>query len=270
MHNLWQRRASALLGLALGLAALLGAQYGGGRVWQRYEHEMQDPVDDPPDARRKGEFALGRLRYYSPLDRGRGYARWGIDANKGDRLFIDLMSRLTRLDAGPIETIVELDSDEIFEHPFTLAISVGDWELSRPQTVRLRKYFDQGGFLMVDDFHNDREWATFMAGIRQIYPEAVVDELDAADPVFHTLFDTKKLTRVPGRNVVDGSQVERGGVVPHWRAIRDAKGHVVVVIGFNMDIGDGWEFADDPGYPEQFSTEAIRTGLSYAIYALTH
>lgn len=258
------------MGLALGLAALLGAQYGGGRVWQRYEHEMQDPVDDPPDARRKGEFALGRLRYYSPLDRGRGYARWGIDANKGDRLFIDLMSRLTRLDAGPIETIVELDSDEIFEHPFTLAISVGDWELSRPQTVRLRKYFDQGGFLMVDDFHNDREWATFMAGIRQIYPEAVVDELDAADPVFHTLFDTKKLTRVPGRNVVDGSQVERGGVVPHWRAIRDAKGHVVVVIGFNMDIGDGWEFADDPGYPEQFSTEAIRTGLSYAIYALTH
>lgn len=250
-------------------AAVLGAQYKS-RVWQRYEHEMQDPVDDPPDARRKGEFALGRLRYYSPLDGGRRYARWGIDANKGDRLFIDIMSRLTRLDAGPIETIVELEGDEIFEHPFTVAISVGDWELSKPQAHLLRKYFDQGGFLMVDDFHNDREWSSFMAGVRQIYPDAQVDELSATDPIFHTLFDTQKLIRVPGANVVHSSQVERGGEVPHWRAIRDGKGHIVIVIGFNMDVGDGWEFADDPSYPEQYATAAIRTGLSYAIYAMTH
>ena len=272
MRNIW-RRPVPVMGAVLLVsifAAMLCAQYKT-RVWQRYEHEMQDPVDDPPDATRKGEFALGRLRYYSPMDRGRGrYARWGIDANKGDRLFIDLMSRLTRLDAGPIETIVELDAEEIFEHPFTLAISVGDWELSAAQAARLRRYFDQGGFLMVDDFHNDREWASFMAGIRQIYPEADVEELQATDPIFHTLFDTKKLTRVPGQNVVHGSQIERGGEIPHWRAIRDGRGHIVVVIGFNMDIGDGWEFADDPDYPANYSTEAIRTGLSYAIYALTH
>jgi hypothetical protein len=147
---------------------------------------------------------------------------------------------------------------------------VGDWEISPQQGARLRKYFDRGGFLMVDDFHNEREWATFMEGIRQIYPDAIVDELDASDSIFHTLFDTKKLTRVPGANVVHGSGVERGGVTPHWRAIRDGKGHIVVVIGFNMDIGDGWEFADDPNYPEMYSSEAIRTGISYAIYALTH
>ncbi len=269
---MWQRPAPVVCAVLLAstLATVLYAQYQP-RVWQRYEHEMQDPVDDPPDARRKGEFALGRLRYYSPLDGGRSrYARWGIDANKGDRLFISLMSRLTRLDAGPIETIVELDSDEIFDHPFTFAISVGDWQISPTQAARLRRYFDQGGFLMVDDFHNDREWANFMAGIRQIYPQAEVDEMQPSDPIFQTLFDTRKLTRVPGQNVVHDSQVERGGEVPHWRAIRDAKGHIVVVIGFNMDIGDGWEFADDPDYPEQYSTEAIRTGLSYAIYALTH
>ena len=271
MRNLWRRRgpalcATALAGLfAVGLFALYKT-----RVWQRYEHELQDPVDDPPDATRKGEFSLGRIRYYSPLDNGRRYARWGIDANKGDRLFIGLMSRLTRLDAGPIETIVELDTEEIFEHPFSLAISAGDWELSRSQAARLRRYFDQGGFLMVDDFHNDREWARFMTGIHQIYPEAQADELEASDPIFHTLFDTKKLTRVPGQNVVHGDQIERGGITPHWRAIRDPRGHIVVVICFNMDIGDGWEFADDPDYPEQYSAEAIRTGLSYAIYALTH
>ena len=39
----------------------------GGRIWAQYEDEMQDPVEDPPDTGRKGEFVQGRLRYRSPL-----------------------------------------------------------------------------------------------------------------------------------------------------------------------------------------------------------
>ena len=241
------------------------------RIWARYEAEMQDPVDDPPDAGRKGEFVIGRLRYRSPLDRRRwGYARWGIDANKGDRLFIGILRRLTRIDVQPIETIIDIDSDEIFDLPFLLAISVGDWELSPSQAERLRKYFDRGGFLMVDDFHSDREWAIFMRGMRQIYPEVEVVELDDSFPAFHVLFDLKDRVRVPGANVVHGDGIERGGTVPHWRAVLDSRGRMIVAISFNMDVGDGWEFADDPDYPERFANEAIRLGTNYAIYALTH
>ena len=72
-----------------GFVVLATAQFRE-RVWARYEHEMQDPIEDPPDATRKGGFTVGRLRYRSPLDNRRfgGDARWGIDANKGDRLFI--------------------------------------------------------------------------------------------------------------------------------------------------------------------------------------
>lgn len=98
------------------------------------------------------------------------YARWGIDANKGDRLFIAILRRLTRIDVQPVETIIDIDSDAIFDLPWLLAVSVGDWQLSRSHAARLREYFARGGFLMVDDFHNEREWATFMTGIRQIDP----------------------------------------------------------------------------------------------------
>jgi hypothetical protein len=231
---------------------------------------MQDPVEDPPDVGRKGEFALGRLRYRSPLDGGRRYSRWGIDANKGDRLFIGILNRLTRIDVEPIETIVDVDSDVMFNHPWLIAISVGDWQLSPPQARRMREYFDRGGFLMVDDFHNEREWANFMAGIRQIDPAAQPVELTDAFQGFHVLFDMKDRVRVPGANVVHGSQIERGGVEPHWRGIMDAKGRMMVAISFNMDVGDGWEFADDPEYPERYSTEAIRLGTNYVIYAMTH
>ena len=254
------------------LFAVLGLTQVRQRAWAQYEAEMQDPVDDPPEVGRKGDFRLGRLRYRSDLDgrrRGR-YARWGIDANKCDRLLIAVLNRLTRIDAEPIETIIDIDSDEIFNYPWLLAISVGDWVLSPPQADRLRKYFDRGGFLMVDDFHNEREWENFMAGIYQIYPDAQVEDLTDSDPAFHVLFDLKERIRVPGANVVHGSQIERGGVVPHWRAMRDSKGRMIIAICFNMDVGDGLEFADDPSYPEKYSGEAIRLATNYVMYAMTH
>ncbi len=259
------------------LLASATAQMGGNRVWSRYEAEMQDPVDDPLDAGRKGEFALGRLRYRSPMDargrfRGGGYARWGIDANKGDRLFIGILRRLTRLDVEPIETIVDVDSDEMFNVPFLFAVSVGDWELSPSQAGRLGEYLRRGGFLLVDDFHNDREWARFMEGVHQMALASEPEDLDVAAPPFHVLFDMKERVRVSGANVVHGSGIERGGVEPHWRAILDPRGtgRMMVAISFNQDMGDGWEFADDPEYPERLSSEAMRLGTNYVIYAMTH
>jgi hypothetical protein len=255
--------------LAVAVAPLLA---GRGNKWAKYEHEMQDPVDDPPDADVKGEFVVGRLRYRSGLDRGGWgrYARWGIDANKGDRLLASVLRRLTRIDAQSIEYIVDIDSDDMFEYPFLLAISVGDWTVSPDQAARLRKYFDRGGFLMVDDFHNETEWARFMAGISQIYPNARIEDLRDEDAPFHVLFDLNDRVRVPGANVVHGSQIERGGTVPHWRALLDDKGRMITAICFNMDVGDGLEFADDPQYPERFASEAIRLSTNYTLYALTH
>lgn len=260
-----------LLVLALlGTLALAAAMRSGNR-WAQYEHEMQDPVDDPPDAGRQGEFAFARLRYRSPLDGRRGgYARWGIDCNKGDRLFIQAIQRLSRVDAAPIETIIDVDSDEVFNWPWLFAVSAGDWRFSPSQAARLKKYLEQGGFLMVDDFHGEREWATFMEGIRQIAPGAEIVELEDPDPIFHVMWNMKDRLQVPGANVVHGPGYERGGVVPHWRAVVDARGRVIVAICFNMDVGDGWEFADDPSYPEKFSYEALRLGINYLVYAMSH
>ncbi|MBC8164814.1 MAG: DUF4159 domain-containing protein [Bryobacteraceae bacterium] len=242
------------------------------RISARYEAEMQDPVDDPPDAGRKGELSFGRLRYHSPLDGQRfgGYSRWGIDANKGDRLFISILQRLTRIDVEPTETILDIDSDELFNRPFLFAVSVGDWQLSRAQAARIGEYLRRGGFLMVDDFHNDREWNVFMDGIRQMGLAAEPEELSDSDSPFHVLFDLKERVRVPGANVVHGSGIERGGTVPHWRGIMDPRGRMVVAITFNQDIGDGWEFADVPDYPERLSSQAIRLGTNYVVYAMTH
>jgi hypothetical protein len=57
---------------------------------------------------------------------------------------------------------------------------------------------------------------------------------------------------------------------PLWRAIYDGKGRMVVAINFNMDIGDAWEHADLPQYPEAMTGLAYRFGINYIIYSMTH
>lgn len=230
---------------------------------------MQDPAEDPPDAWEKTEFAFGRLRYRSNR-RGWGGARWGVDANKSDRQFIQGVRRLTRIHARSVEQIVDIDSDEIFDWPWIYAVGAGDWVFTPEQGARLHRYFERGGFLMVDDFHNEREWARFMAGIEMALPGYEVADLPDDAPIFHTVYDLAHRFRVPGLNVVHGDQIERGGVVPHWRGVIDAKGRVVVAICFNMDLGDAWEWADLPDYPEKYASMAYRMGVNYIIYAMTH
>lgn len=256
--------------LLLGVVAVLSAQNGGGnRRWERYEPEMQDPADDPPDAWVDAEFVFARLRYRSPRNWG-GYARWGIDANKSERQFLQGVRRLTRIDARSVEEILDLSSDSVYDFPWLYAVSPGDWSISDAEGARLREHFGRGGSLMVDDFHNEREWATFMAGIDKMCPGATVIEIADDDPIFHVLYDLDERVRVSGLNVVHGSQIERGGVHPHWRAVLDAKGRVVVAAWFNQDLGDAWEWADLPDYPEKYASMAYKLGINSIIYAMTH
>ncbi len=232
---------------------------------------MQNPADDPPGAWDKTEFAWGRLRYRSNRRSYYGrMQRWGVDANKSDRQFIRALRRLTRIDARSVEEIIDVDSDEIFKWPWLYAVGVGDWVFNESQAARMREYFERGGFLMVDDFHNEREWASFMEGIHLMLPGKEAIELEDGDPILHTVFDLSNRFRVPGLNVVHTTQIERGGTYPHWRAILDDHGRVIVAICFNQDLGDAWEWADLPDYPEKYASMAFKLGVNYVVYSMTH
>jgi hypothetical protein len=36
-----------------------------------------------------------------------------------------------------------------------------------------------------------------------------------------------------------------------------------------MHLGDAWEWADDPRYPENFASLAFRIGIDYIMYGMT-
>jgi hypothetical protein len=112
----------------------------------------------------------------------------------------------------------------------------------------------------------------FEKRIHYVFPDRPIVDIPDDDPIFHTVFDLNDRFQIPGaEHLYQGCKAcSDGGVGAHWRGIYDDKGRVMVAISYNSDVGDAWEFADDPGYPEKFANLAIRIGVNYVVYAMTH
>jgi hypothetical protein len=283
------RLRTALTVAFLGLAAwsALRAQKPF-KAWPGIEYE-EWPL--PKDYTDKHEWTRARLRYPDVygypgrmmfLRDGRAFpGYWTMDFPRSDRHLLEGVRRLTRIDTKSVEQVVTLDgSDDIFNWPMLYAVEVGHWKLADSDAAQLREFLLRGGFLMVDDFHGTepynglREWDTFKESMDKVFPDRPIDDIPDGDPIFHTLWDLEHRFQVPGSNnfFETGLTYEDGetGKVPHWRCIRDDKGRVMVAICHNMDLGDGWENADEPKYPERYTTLAYHIGLNYFVYDLTH
>ena len=247
----------------------------------------EDTVGPPGDPNAKSEFYWSRLRYTSINDRsdygysygygfGGGGGMWSRDYPKADRQFLMALRRLTRIQARPVEQVVDLDGDEasgnaIENYPWVYAVQVETWTFTDAEAKRLHDYLLKGGFLMVDDFHGTADWQRFMDGMRMVFPDRPVEDLSDNDEIFHVLYDLGHRFQVPGEQYVStGRTYEKDGYVPKWRAIRDDKGRVMVAICHNMHLGDAWEWADTAAYPENFASMAFRVGLDYIMYGMTH
>jgi Domain of unknown function (DUF4159) len=240
---------------------------------ESYAEEQDDPAPLPPDANEKTEWAFARIRYPSV---GYGFYRsssWATDYPKADRQFVQGVRRLTRLSTRSNEQVInlDLDDDQIFDWPWVYAVEVGHWDLTDAQAAKIRQYLLRGGFLMVDDFHGSREWAVFMASMNRIFPDRPVVDLPNDDPIFHVIYDVGTRFQVPGlQYLYSGREYEKDDYQAEWKGIYDDHHRVMVAICHNMDLGDAWEWADLPQYPEKFTSLAYRVGINYIIYSMTH
>jgi hypothetical protein len=112
-----------------------------------------------------------------------------------------------------------------------------------------------------------------MSSMTKVFPDREVEDLPDNDPIFHTLYDLDERFQVPGALFFETGRTwekDETGKVPHWRAIRDDKGRVMVAICHNMDLGDAWEHSDEARYLEKWSSLAYRIAMNYFVYDLTH
>ncbi len=249
--------------------------------------EPYDEVERPPDWEEKTEFVFGRLMYpqhpearftrYSRWRGGRvdwreGATSWTQDYPRADRHFLMALRRLTRIQARSVEQPVNLDWDnDVYNWPFLFAGEMGDWQLTQAQAAKLRDYLLRGGFLLLDDFWGTEEWERFEESMKLVFPDRPSVEIDDKDPIFHTVYDLDARYQVPGQWALrSGTTYRNDGATPRWRGIYDDRGRLMVAMYFNSDVGDSWEWADNPRYPEKYSALGIRLGVNYTIYSLTH
>ena len=217
------------------------------------------------------EFHFVRM-YYDNGGGGRwGRGGWLTDYPDAEYHFTMGVGRLSRVQIGEQSRMLDVTDDTIFDYPWLYAVEVGGWYLDDFQAGRLREYLLRGGFLMTDDFHGSQEWAGFVESMQRVFPDRPIVEIADTDEVLHVLYDVDERIQIPGIAALRyGQTYERDGVVPHWRGIYDDEGRLMVAINFNMDLGDAWEHADDPFYPEAMTGLAYRFAVNYVVYAMTH
>jgi len=274
------RSAVMLLAATLGVWGVLRAQ----RPFKQYPAVEYDDFPLPAGWDQKAEWTRARLRYpsvYARYYRPSQDLNWTIDYPRSDRHLLQGVRRLTRIDTRPVEQVVDLDgTDDVFNWPMMYAVEVGHWALPDDQVKQLREFLLRGGFLMVDDFHGDEpyhnvvsEWQVFVATMSKVFPDRPILDLENSNPIFHTLYDLDDRFQVPGWQwSVTHRTYEAGetGKIAHWRGIFDDKGRVMVAICHNMDLGDAWEWSDEPRYPEKWASLAYRIAMNYFVYDLTH
>jgi hypothetical protein len=242
----------------------------------------------PADYKEKSEWTFARLMFpgggvddgYYPRFQGDyrlGRSLWTQDYPRADRHFSLAVRRLTRIHARSVEQVVDLDSDDIYNWPWIYAVQVGEWGVTEAEAQVLREYLLRGGFFMADDLHGQYEWDLFARTMKMTFPDRPIVDIPDDDPAFHTVYDLEERFQIPGwAHLQEGykrpihSAGPDDGKGAQWRGIYDDEGRLMVAISYNSDMGDAWEWADDPRYPQPCARLAAELGVNYIVYAMTH
>ena len=251
------------------------------REYAPFEYEIDQGL--PADWQVPGEFVTGRLMYPSDVRFGRrgrgsweqGGTSWAVDYPDGDRTFVELLRRFTTINTRSVEQPVNPNDREDMKYwPFLMVGLAGYWNLTDQQAANIRDYLLHGGFLFADSFFDSNSWSGFVAGMKKILPDYSIIDLEGSHPVFHVVYDIPDLaqTQIPNMNSLmgGGGGWLGDGREPHWRGIVDDHGRLMVLIAFNNDVADSWQWADDPRYPGERINLGLRLAANIAVYCLTH
>jgi len=274
-------RAALAAALVVALGSVAAAQFGGGfRGFNRFrEYPVRFPTED--SFGHGFNFCRG---IYTQTFREAGGQGWATDYPDADLNFSIRLSELTRTrvsvdGAGTPEFLtVRLTDPELFQCPYLHMEDVGTVTFSDVEVLALREYLLKGGFLWVDDFWGSEAWSWWSSQIARVLPpdEYPIHDLTFAHPIYRTQFEIDEFPQIPSiQSWRDrpSETSERGydSETPHFRAISDGRGNVMVVMTHNTDISDAWEReGEDPRYFYLFSPKGYAVGVNVMMYAMTH
>lgn len=233
----------------------------------------------PSDERFAGlQWTFVRIRYNAWPEALMQYRRdywsdpWAIDAPAAEQNLSRRLKTVTAIQVNdPI--VLPLDDPRLWDHPWIYFVEPGTLRLLDSEVPILREFLLRGGTAVFDDFHGPAEWANLERELKKVFPDRPIVDLKPSHPIFHCFYDIDQYPQIPGLgSFLAGRTWEKGGFVAHLRAIEDADGRAMVLINWNTDMGDGWEWSNAEEYPGyiRYTTQAYRMMINEIIYALTH
>lgn len=273
-------RPAVLLALVtVAHAAEAQQRRGGGGDYGRMRQMMGDPNEfyTPPQWKKNvpydGRFTFARIKYrgYSHFSGYEGPG-WSHDYPRAESHFMRIIREITTMrpfvesDEALGGNILALDDPELFKYPVAYLSEPGGWFPNDKEVLGLRNYLLKGGFIIFDDFDGggvQEDWMNFASQMRKILPSNRLVRIDGSHPIFNSFFQ------------IDLSLLDRGGWrgSPEYYAVfqdNDPKKRIMVIVNFNNDIGEYWQWSDRGYSPVPVSNEAYKLGVNYLIYALTH
>jgi Domain of unknown function (DUF4159) len=169
--------------------------------------------------------------------------------------------------------VLTLDDPELFKYPVAYIIEVGWWTLTDGEAAALRAYIQKGGFVIVDDFKvlgwrgtDTGGWDPFAQNMNRVFPGVRFIDMDASHPIFHSFFELneRKLDDVP-QAYNSGRPVFRGVYEDN-----DPSKRLVMIINYNTDVSQFWEWSGRGLRPVDDTNEAYKLGVNYLMYGVTH
>jgi Domain of unknown function (DUF4159) len=207
----------------------------------------------------------------------RSHPMWSTDFPDSDLNFSYRLQQMTSLKVNPDPVVIPVTDEALVAYPFVYLVDPRTLYLDEDEAAVLRRYLLNGGFLMIDDFWGEEEWAKTQGEVRKIFPDREIKDLPIEHPIFHCVFDLKEKPQVPAIEYAiagryTGQTWEKDGKEPHYRAIFDDKGRMMMLICQNTDLGDGWEReGDNEWFFREFSEKrAYPMGINIVFYVMTH
>jgi hypothetical protein len=245
---------------ALALAALTATTLAQGR-----RYGLGEPIR--PNRSYDGQFTFVRLRYGPPVEFASQRIPWSHDYPTGERHFMKLMNAVTYLRPHIDATnIVALDDPELYRYPVAYMAEPGFWMPTDDETVGFRAYLRKGGFVIFDDFAENRGgWDRFAVQMGRVIPGGRWIELDGSHPIFHSFFE------IPSPH--DFLPPYDRGLRPVFYGMfedNDPKRRLLAIANYNNDISEYWEYSDTGFAPTSDTNEAYKLGVNYIMYGMTH
>lgn len=209
----------------------------------------------------KNDFSIARIKW-GQGDMWSYNRQWDHDWPVSEMNVMHQLRQVTAVNMTYEAEIVELSDPRLFEFTFAYMCEVQNCVLSPEEVAGLREYVLRGGFLMVDDSWSAYGLEHFRGQLKRAFPDRELERIDMDHPIFHAFYTIEEIPVIqPGRRW--GRSID----APQCYGITDDSGRLMVLLNWDNDVSDGWEWAASDPYD---GINAYRLGINYILYSLSH